>query len=72
MKGSQTPAGFKRVVNKNNMQKDVGFYQTGVFAKDPAAEGMNQYGKPGTLAKRLQSEPWETSRPTSRYRSQRP
>ena len=44
----------------------------GAFARKEEHERMDQYAKPGTSAAKRQSDPYETSFPTSRYRSRRP
>jgi len=42
------------------------------FARKPDNERMDQYAKPGTSAAKRQADPYETSFPSSRYRSNRP
>jgi len=52
---------------------DTGFYGSqGTFAKSEDNERVDNYAKPGTSAFGRQSDPFETSYPTSRYRSRRP
>ena len=67
-------SGYKNFSGVGQLEnKNVGFRESqGVFAHDDEAERMDQYGDTGTSAKARQSEPYETSRPLSRYRSRFP
>jgi hypothetical protein len=64
------PRGYSTTKGKNY---DCDMYDSqGKFAKNGDAERMDLYAKPGTSASKRQSDPYETSYPTSRYRSRRP
>ena len=68
------PSGYRGFKMGNQLvSKDTEFYQAqGVFARSEDAERVDQYAKPGTSAKKRQDDPFDTSFPTSRYRSRRP
>lgn len=68
MKGYRSYTKGKQVKVAVNGEPDL----QGTFAKKPDNERMDQYAKPGTSAAKRQSDPYETSFPTSRYRSRRP
>lgn len=68
MKGFRSYTKGKQVKVVKNQDPDM----QGAFARKPDNERMDQYAKPGTSAAKRQSDPYETSFPTSRYRSRRP
>lgn len=52
---------------------ETGFYDSQLeFAKNPEAERMNLYAKPGTSASERQPDPFMVTYPISRYKSRRP
>ena len=68
MKGYKSYTKGKQVKSVQNQDPDL----QGSFARKPDNERMDQYAKPGTSAAKRQSDPYDTSFPTSRYRSRRP
>ena len=63
--------GYKKGIQVSTKETEFHGMQ-GTLAKSEDAERADQYGKPGTSAKARQADPYETSMPTSRYRSRRP
>jgi hypothetical protein len=52
---------------------ETGFHESQLtHALKPDAERFDQYAKPGTSAFERQSSQWDTSYPTSRFRSRLP
>ncbi|MDX1297296.1 MAG: hypothetical protein R3260_03510 [Pseudomonas sp.] len=68
MKGFKSYTKGKQVKEVSTDQHDAQLQ----FAKNAEAERVDQYAKPGTSAAKRQDSAWETSFPTSRYRSRRP
>ncbi len=65
--------GYRSFISKSTKNEDTEFYEAqGTLAKAPDNERVDLYGKPGTDAFKRQADSFETSYPTSRYRSKRP
>lgn len=68
MKGYTKYKYGKQVKSAENGEPDM----QGSFAKNEEQERVDNYAKPGTDAANRQAGAWDTSFPTSRYRSRRP
>jgi hypothetical protein len=66
--------GFKSYTKGSQVKSVESDFRTGFQGTLEKSEGekYDQYGKPGTSAKKRQADMFDTSMPTSRYRSRRP